>query len=134
VITAIVLGIVVSAVVIVALAYHISRKSGKGGAHSFIINVSPRSLSIVRGGSGSWTVTFSPIEYGSRISPSMIIEAEEFGEIDGFSSPISQNSFAYNFEIENNVPLGTYTVTLSVVTYVPSPPLTASENLTLTIT
>jgi hypothetical protein len=133
------LGIAVSVVVIVVLAYHASRKPGEEGAQSFSIAVSPRSLSIARGDDGTLTVTYSPSEYGSRISPSMIIDnsdfwAEGFGEIDGFPSPISQSSFTYNFEIENNVPPGTYTVTMSVVTYVPSPPLTASENLTLTIT
>jgi hypothetical protein len=132
----IVVGIVVGFVVIVAPAYHVLSREP---SESFTLTVSPKSLSVARGGFGTLMVTFSPPEYGSRLSPSMVMEnsdywAEGFGEIDGFSSPINQNSFAYNFGIENNVPPGTYTVTLTVVTHVPSPPLTVSENIMLTVT
>lgn len=132
----IVVGIIVSFVVIVALSHH---SSSRKPSESFTITVSPKSLIVARGGSGTLIVTFSPSEYGSRLSPSMVMEnsdywAEGFGEIDGFSSPIDQNSFAYDFEIENNVPPGTYTVTLTVVTHVPVPSLTVSENITLKVT
>jgi hypothetical protein len=133
----IVAGVVVGFVVIVAPAYHIFSRSG--GARSFTIMVSPRSLSVARGGSGTLTVTFSPPEYGSFISPEDLAvstpnEAEIFGEVESSLKPIGPNSFAYTFDIENDIPPGTYTFTLTVWTYVPNPPLAASENFTLTVT
>ena len=132
----IVVGTAVSFVVIVVPSHHVfSRKPSE----SFTITVSPKSLSVARGGSDNIYVTFSPSEYGAQLSPSMVMEnsdywAQGFGEIDGFSGTINQNSFVYNFDIENNVLPGTYTVTLTVVTHVPVPSLTASENITLTVT
>jgi hypothetical protein len=138
ILTAMVLGIlaglVVSFFVIIAPAYHIFGRSSGGGSRNFVIDVSPKSLSVARGGSGRLIVTFSPPEYGSFLSPVITVAEEGFGEIDGYASPINQNSFAYDFDIENDAPLGTYTATLTVSTYVPSPPLAASENFMLTIT
>lgn len=131
-------GLVVSFFVIVAPAYHIFRRSNDEGSRNFAIVVSPKSLSVTRGGSGTLTFTVSPPEYGSFIAPDLTIgnpkEAEGFGEIEASWSPIGPNSFAYTFDIENDAPPGTYTATLTVRTYVPSPSLADSENFTLTIT
>jgi hypothetical protein len=132
----IVVGIVVSFVVIVAPAYHIfSRKPSE----SFTIMVSPRSLSVARGSSGTLTFTVSPPEYGSFITVedlgiSTPKEVESFGEVEYSLKHIGPNSFAYTFDIENNAPPGTYTFTLTVWTYVSNPPLAASENFVLTVT
>lgn len=134
-ITAIVVGIIV----IAAAAYlFLSRKPSEGGAPSFTISVSPKSLSVPKGSSGTLTITVSPSEYGSSISTGMTIAGAPQGvrilAENASVGPTGPNSFSYTFGVVENAPLGTYTVTLAVVTYVPSPSLTASDNFMLTVT
>jgi len=131
-----VVGIVVIAV---AAAYFlVLRKPSEGGAPSFTISVSPKSLSVARGGSGTLTVTVSPAEYGSSMGTGLTVWGAPQGvrivSENASASPAGPNSFSYTFGVVDNAPPGTYTVTLTVETYVPSPFLTASDNFTLTVT
>jgi hypothetical protein len=132
----IVVGIVVSFVVIVAPSHHVLSREP---SESFTIAVSPKSLSVARGGSGTLTFTVSPPEYGKSIAPEDLAistpsEFETFEEVESRLSSIGSNSFAYTFDIENDIPPSTYLFTFTVWTYVPNPPLAASENFTLTVT
>lgn len=126
------------AAAVAAAAYIVSREPSEEGAPSFAISVSPRSLSVARGGSGTLTVTVSPPEYGSSISTGMTVVGAPQGvrvlTEDASVIPVGPNSFSYTFGVVDNAPPGTYTVTLTVATYVPSPPLAASDNFTLTVT
>ncbi|MDI6819690.1 MAG: hypothetical protein QMC89_02135 [Candidatus Hodarchaeaceae archaeon] len=126
------------AAAVAATAYLASREPGEEGAPSLTISVSPKSLSVARGGSGTLTVTVSPPEYGSSISTGMTVAGAPQGvrilTEDASVSPIGPNSFSYTFGVVDNAPLGTYTVILTVATYVPSPPIAASDNFTLTVT
>jgi len=130
--------VIVCAAAVAATAYLVLRKPSEGGAPSFTISVSPKSLSVARGGSGTLTVTVSPSEYGSSISTGMTIVGAPQGvrvlTENASVNPVGPNSFSYTFGVVDNAPPGTYTVTLTVGTYVPSPSLTASDNFTLTVT
>jgi hypothetical protein len=119
-------------------AYIVLRKPSEGGAPSFTISVSPKSLSVARGGSGTLTITVFPPEYGSSIGAGMTIVGGPQGvrvlTENASVGPVGPNSFSYTFGVVDNAPPGTYTVTLTVETRVPSPWLTASDNFTLTVT
>jgi len=136
VIVAAVISIIVVAVV---AAYFLVLHKPSEGAPSFTISVSPKSLSVARGGSGTLTVTLSPAEYGSNIgsgltvwgAPPGVRVVSENATVQGGVSP---NSFNYIFGVVENAPENTYTVTLTVTTMVPSPWLTASDNFTLIVT
>jgi len=132
---------VVVAIVVVIVAvgsgiyFLVLRKPSEGGAPSFTISVSPKSLSISRGSSENLTITFQPAQVPSRLGYEVhgLPEGVQYSGAPGsFTPPSPPTTFVLTFTVADNAPTGNYSVT--VICEDMDRNLTSSDNFALLIT
>ena len=122
-------------VAVVAASFLLLRNPSEGGVPSFAISVSPKSLSLARGGSENLTINFQPAQLPSNLGhevQGLPAGVQYSGTPGSFTPPSPPTTFVLTFSAADNAATGSYLVTVVCADIDRS--LTSSDNFTLTVT